>query len=202
MVSVCRRQRLVDLAGGALAAAGVKLGHQEGFFAVSVAQGFAHADFAGAVVVVPAVVEEVDAFIERGADDADAFLLVLLAAEVVSAQADAGDVLSGVAQGAVGNAVFYFGGPDARQQRAGHGDAGGSLQELAAGERGLGVGHGRSPRGHYPTGKGGSATTHVGADVLICPAERSSAIFRVREAVELRSTGQMRTSAPTWLVVD
>ncbi len=40
---------------------------------------------------------------------------------------------------------------------------------------------------------------HVGADVLICPAERSSAIRRLQKPVELRSTGQMRTSAPTWL---
>ena len=69
-------QRLVDLAGGAFAGAGVELGHQESFLAVSVAQGLAHADFAGAVVVVPAVVEEVDAFVERGANDANAFLLV------------------------------------------------------------------------------------------------------------------------------
>ena len=126
----------------------------------------------------------------------------LLAAEVVSAQADAGHVLAGVAQGAIGYAVFYFGGPDARQQSAGHGDAGGSLQKLAAGERGLGIGHGRSPSRHYPTGKGGSATNHVGADVLIRPAERSSAILREPQPVELRSTGQTRTSAPTWFVVD
>ncbi len=137
-------QRLVDLAGGAFAAAGVELGHQEGFLAVSVTQGFAHTDFAGAVVVVPAVIEEVDAFIERGADDADAFLLVALAPQVVSAQADAGDVLTGVAQGAVGDAVFYFGGPYARQQGAGDGNAGGGFQKFAAGERGLGIGHGRS----------------------------------------------------------
>ena len=38
----------------------------------------------------------------------------------------------------------------------------------------------------------------VGADVLICPAERGSDVSQMRyKPVELRSTGQMRTSAPT-----
>src|SRR6266852_8811057 len=112
-------QRLVNLAGCAFAGAGVKLGHQESLLAVSVAQGLAHADFAGAAVIVPAVIEEIDAFIERGANDANAFLLVALTAEMVSTQADAGHVLAGVAQRAVGNTVLDFGGPDARQQAAG-----------------------------------------------------------------------------------
>jgi hypothetical protein len=46
-------------------------------------------------------------------------------------------------------------------------------------------------------------TDHVGRDLLICSAERSSASFRIgKKLVELRSTGQMRTSVPTWSVVE
>src|SRR5712692_4956785 len=42
---------------------------------------------------------------------------------------------------------------------------------------------------------------HLGADVLICPVARSSTGSCVpRKIAELRSAGQMRTSAPTWLV--
>ena len=47
-----------------------------------------------------------------------------------------------------------------------------------------------------------AATDHVGTDVLICPAERSSANFgRWQKPVELRSTGQMRASVPTRFVM-
>ena len=44
---------------------------------------------------------------------------------------------------------------------------------------------------------------HVGADVLICPVERSSTEFLRtgrKKRAELRSAGQVRTSAPTWFV--
>ena len=79
---------LVDLLGGRLLGAAVDLGHEEDLLAVAVAQGLAHADLAAAVVVVPAVVHEVDAGVDGGADDLDALLLVLLPADVVAAQAD------------------------------------------------------------------------------------------------------------------
>ena len=39
---------------------------------------------------------------------------------------------------------------------------------------------------------------YVGADVLICPVERSSTIFAgMQEHVELRSTGQPKAAVPT-----
>ena len=44
-------------------------------------------------------------------------------------------------------------------------------------------------------------TIHVGADVLICPVERSSTGPCIAPVAELRSAGQMRTSDPTWIVV-
>src|ERR671936_443986 len=54
----------------------VDLGHQEGFVAVAVAQRVAHPGLAGAAVVVPAVVHEADAAINRAAHDADAQVLI------------------------------------------------------------------------------------------------------------------------------
>jgi hypothetical protein len=45
-----------------------------------------------------------------------------------------------------------------------------------------------------------STTNHVGTDVLICPAGQSPVISFSAEPVELRSTGQMRTPAPTWVI--
>ena len=47
-----------------------------------------------------------------------------------------------------------------------------------------------------------TTTNHIGTDVPIRPAGQSPAIFICRqEPVELRSTGQMRTSVPTRFVV-
>ncbi len=73
-------ERFLDLLRGALLAAAVDLGHQKRFIAIPVAQRFSHAELARATVVVPAVVEEVDAVIDCAADDADAFLFISLAA--------------------------------------------------------------------------------------------------------------------------
>src|ERR1700730_13701508 len=41
-------------------------------------------------------------------------------------------------------------------------------------------------------------TNHVVTDVLICPVERSSTVLEGRKLSDLRSAGQMRTSAPIW----
>ena len=85
-------EALVDLAGGFLFGAAVDLGHEEGFVAVAVLEGLADAELAASRVVVPGVVEEVDAAVERGADDADAeFFGDGGEAEVPSADADGGD---------------------------------------------------------------------------------------------------------------
>ena len=42
----------------------VHFGHEEDFLPVAIAEGLPHADFADAVVVVPTVVEEGDAFVD------------------------------------------------------------------------------------------------------------------------------------------
>ena len=132
MRSVCsRRQRLLDLLGGGLFRAAIDLGHQKGFLAIPVAQSLAHAHFALAVVVVPAVVEEVDAVVERGADDADALLLVLLHADVISAEADHGNFLARAAQRAGGDRAG-LGVSTILIERGGQSGNPGSLQKTTA----------------------------------------------------------------------
>ena len=98
-------ERFVDLAGGGLAGAPVELSHEENLLAVAVAQGFAHPDFALAIVIVPAVVQEVDALVHGGADDFDGVLLVGGDAHVIAAESDGGDAFSGAAEGAIDHAA-------------------------------------------------------------------------------------------------
>ena len=94
MTSVCRRvSDSSSCSAAAFFGPAVDLGHQEDLLAVAVAERLAHADFAAAAVVVPAVVHEGDAVVDGGADDLDAFLLLLLSADVVAAQADHGRLL-------------------------------------------------------------------------------------------------------------
>ena len=84
----------IALAAGVVALA--VLGHQEDLLAVTVGgEGVAH-DFLGAtVVIVPSVVEEVDALIDRAVHDAVGFLLVLDRADVPAAEANDRDLLVG-----------------------------------------------------------------------------------------------------------
>src|SRR6266851_3457355 len=79
-------QRLVDLACSGGFGAPVDLGHKKGFLAIAVAQRVTHADFTLATVVVPAVVEKIDAFIEARADDANAFLRFRLFAKMIATE--------------------------------------------------------------------------------------------------------------------
>src|SRR6267143_466753 len=105
-------KRFVELHGGGFFGLAVDFGHEESLLAVAVAQRLAHADFAGPVVVVPAVVEEVDAAVERGADDADGFLFIGLNTEMPATQANHGDAFAAAAEPAIGNAVFGASGPE------------------------------------------------------------------------------------------
>src|ERR1700682_6076878 len=112
LVGLEAAQRFIELRGGELPGLTVDLGHEEGLLAVAVAQRLAHADFAVAAIVVPAVVEEVDTAVECGADDADAFLFVGLNTEMPAAQANNRDTFAAAAELAIGNAVFGAGGPE------------------------------------------------------------------------------------------
>src|SRR5256886_6779000 len=94
-------ERLLDLPGGRRPRLPVNLGHQESSLPVAVTEGLSHSDLAPPLIVVPGVVEEVDARIDRGADDADALRLrEVRLAEVEPAEADRGDPLACAAEAA------------------------------------------------------------------------------------------------------
>jgi hypothetical protein len=94
-------ERLIDLVGGSLGVAAVDLRHQECLLPIAVAQGLSHADLAVTIVVVPAVVEEVHAMVERGAHDADGFGLTG-PTEMVPANAQDRNLLASMPQGTAG----------------------------------------------------------------------------------------------------
>ena len=105
-------QAFVNLFGRELLRAPVNLRHQEHLVAVTIAQRFAHPDFAPAVVIIPAVVHEADAAIDGAADDADAFPLVFGHADMKPAQSNGGNLLARSAQRPVNHfARFRFRGP-------------------------------------------------------------------------------------------
>src|SRR5579872_191914 len=72
-VSLQAPQRFVDLPGGRGFVASVDLRHHKCFAPVAIAQGFSDPRLALAVVVVPTVVEKIDAVIQSGSHDSDAF---------------------------------------------------------------------------------------------------------------------------------
>src|ERR1700686_1753844 len=88
----------MQLLGGGLLSLAIDLGHQESLLTVTVAQRLAHANLALPIVIVPAVVEEVDAGIECRADDANAVLLIGLHADVVAPEAQNRNFLAGTAK--------------------------------------------------------------------------------------------------------
>src|SRR5205809_3876090 len=81
-------ERFVDLLGSSLLRAAIDLGHEENLVPVPIAQRLAHADLASSVMVVPGVVQEGDAVIDRAPDDTNALLLVTGPPNVVPAKAD------------------------------------------------------------------------------------------------------------------
>src|SRR5712691_7816594 len=98
-------ERLLDLPGGRRPRLPVNLGHQEGSLAVALPEGFPHPDLAPPVVVVPGVVEEIDAGVDCGTNDTNALRLrELRLAEVEPAEADRGDSLPRAAERPHGNA--------------------------------------------------------------------------------------------------
>src|SRR5439155_10275254 len=121
-------ERLLDLPGGRGPRLAVDLGHQESSLAVAVPKGFPHPDLALSIVVVPGVVEEIDACVDRGSDDAKALRLrEVRRAEVEPAEADRGHPLARAAERPHGNAdadsVLWHGGchlPRWRKSRAPH----------------------------------------------------------------------------------
>jgi hypothetical protein len=124
-------QRFLNLISGGLFFSFFNLRHEKSLLPVAIAQGLAHADFALPVVVVPRVVEEIDTTVERGANDADTFLLVLLHAEVVAAKADHGNLFAGATKRAPGDARRLSLGVMVAK-RSHEGGYGGGVQEATA----------------------------------------------------------------------
>ena len=103
-----RRRRVVDLIASGGLGASVDLGHKKSLLAVTITQRVAHADFTLAAVVIPAVVEKIDALIETRANDANAFLRICLFAEMIATKANERDSLSTAAQRSIKNVIFGF----------------------------------------------------------------------------------------------
>src|SRR6266550_3298046 len=66
----------MELFRGFLFRPAINLGHDKRFFTVAVAQSFAHPNLTSALVVVPAVVQKIDAAIQSLSDDADRQLFI------------------------------------------------------------------------------------------------------------------------------
>src|SRR6266849_2570416 len=81
-------QRLADLARSRSFRAPVDLGHEKCFLPIAVTQSIAHADFALAAIVIPAVVEKIESLIQPGADNANTFLGIRLLAKMIATEAD------------------------------------------------------------------------------------------------------------------
>jgi hypothetical protein len=95
-------ERFFDLSGRFFFRPAVDLGHQEYLLPVAVVERFAHADLAGAVVVVPAVVHEVDTTMNSVTNDVDTQLFIhLLEAEVPASETNGGYLLSRAAEDSV-----------------------------------------------------------------------------------------------------
>src|SRR5712671_4999826 len=102
-------QRLADLARSRSFRAPVDLGHEKCFLPIAVAQRVAHAYFAIAAIVVPAVVEKINSFIQPAADNSYTFLGIRLLAKMIATEADDRDFLTGAAQRSIGNTISGFG---------------------------------------------------------------------------------------------
>src|SRR5262245_8098039 len=138
-------QRLVDLSRCGLPRAAIDLRHQEDLRAVAVAQRLAHAQLAAPVVVVPAVVHEGDAAIDRVPDDADSLDLVGRAADMVTAEADERHLLARSAERSIQHVALLDGGRDSEPLRGAGGFTGRGLAGTDAGCHG-GAGHAKQGR--------------------------------------------------------
>src|SRR5262249_3985061 len=92
-------QRFIELARCFPFGSAVDLGHEESLVAISITQCFSYTSFAGAIVIVPAVVEEVHAAVESGADNTNCNLLIdVFQTEVPAFDADGRHLLSGASK--------------------------------------------------------------------------------------------------------
>jgi hypothetical protein len=92
-------ERLIQLPGGFLSRSAVDLRHEKTLFTISIAQRFPHPNFAGAFVVIPGIVEEIDPSIYRSSNDPNSQVLInIWKSEVPSTNPNRGDLLASPAQ--------------------------------------------------------------------------------------------------------
>jgi hypothetical protein len=97
MIGLQPLQRLLQLSLRGRGIAAIDLRHQEGFIAVAIAQRLAHAEFAVPVTVIPRIIHEVDAAIDRGPDYPHRFAIGLGPSQVPTADSNERHVLAGAA---------------------------------------------------------------------------------------------------------
>lgn len=98
-------EALVDHLANAFGIAGTNFGHEEASFSPFAAIGgecFPHDEFTAAIVVIPTIVEEGEAFVDRRVHDFDGVLGIFDGSDVPATQAENRDVLFGFAEGAGG----------------------------------------------------------------------------------------------------
>ena len=98
-------QRFIDLPGRGVFRPAIEFSHQEHFLPVPVTERKPHAPLAFPIVVIPAVVHEGDAAVDRTADDANPFVRVLRATDVMAAQPDRRDFFVGVSEASIDHSV-------------------------------------------------------------------------------------------------
>src|SRR5258708_10375757 len=102
-------QGLVDLTRGGGLIAPIDFGHEKSFLAITVTKRVAHADFALATVIVPAVIEKMDSVIDCGTDDANTLrLLEFRFAKMKSAEPHHGNLFSRAAERPAGDFSLGF----------------------------------------------------------------------------------------------
>ena len=98
-------QRFIDLAGRGVLRPAIEFRHQEHFLPIPITERQPHAPLAFPIVVIPAVVHEGDATVDRSADDANPFVRILRATDVMAAQPDHRDSFVGPSESSIDHSV-------------------------------------------------------------------------------------------------
>src|SRR5664279_4337384 len=98
-------QRFIDLAGRGVLRPAIEFRHQEHSLPIPITERQPHAPLAFPIVVIPAVVHEGDAAVDRTTDDANPFVRVLRATDVMAAQPDHRDFFVGVSEASIDHSV-------------------------------------------------------------------------------------------------
>jgi hypothetical protein len=98
MISLQALQRFFDLFGSRALGAAIDFGHEKDLLSIAITQSFAHTFLAGSIVVIPAVIHEIDAGIDGVADNPDALIGGSSLANVEAAKPDHGNFDAGSSQ--------------------------------------------------------------------------------------------------------